>query len=156
MKHLIMVLGSPNDNSGNLSRIALDRLNCVLDLYKNEKNARILCTGGFGEHFNATDTAHAVYARTYLIRNGVKESDFLPDILSSNTVDDFRMSMEIISENKPETLTVVTSDYHMERVQLLHHLIMNYPSTRFVSAKSSLSPEELAPLIAHEKKPFVS
>lgn len=152
MKTIILVLGSPNDDLGNLSEIALDRLNCVIDLYDKDKEIKILCTGGFGKQFNRTNIPHATYAHSYLISKGVNKKDFLPDVHSSNTVDDFRMAKEVITKEEPEMLIIVTSDFHIKRAKLLHNLLMNYPFTIFVSAKSSLSQKELEPLILHEKK----
>ncbi len=37
MKNLVLVLGSSNDDQGNLSDIALDRLNCAYGFKKSHK-----------------------------------------------------------------------------------------------------------------------
>lgn len=152
MNHIIMTLGGPNDDRGHLSRVALDRLECTYSLYTNNNNTRVLCTGGFGDSFNRTSHPHAYYAKQYLMQRGVKEEDFLQFTLSTNTVEDFRISKAIIEREQPDILLVVTSDFHMRRAKVLHDIIMKYPSTVFVPAKSSLTPSELAPLLAHEKQ----
>lgn len=61
------------------------------------------------------------------------------------------MPKSIIEREKPDLLLIVTSDFHMEQVKLLHGLILNNPHAFFLPAKSSLSGEELAPLVLHEK-----
>lgn len=152
MNHIILVLGAPNDEDGNLSRIALDRLECAYSLYLNNDHSRILCTGGFGEHFNRSAQPHAYHAKRFLINRGVHECDFLDYAASSNTVEDFRKSKPIIEKEHPDTLLVVTSDFHMERVKILHNIIINYPTAIFIAAKSSLAETELSPLINHEQK----
>lgn len=152
MNHIILVLGAPNDESGNLSQIALDRLECAYSLYTNNEHTRILCTGGFGEHFNKSIQPHAYHAKRFLISKGVREADFLEFASSSNTVEDFRKSKSIIEKESPAILLIVTSDFHMERVKILHDLILNYPAVVFIPAKSSLMEIELIPLINHEKK----
>lgn len=152
MNHLILVLGAPNDENGKLSQIALDRLSCACSLYKYNKNARILCTGGFGEHFNKSPQPHAYHAKCFLVSKGVRECDFLEYSSSSNTVEDFRKSKSVIENEHPDTLLIVTSDFHVERVKILHNLIIGYPATLFIPARSSLTEIELAPLIDHEKK----
>lgn len=152
MNHIILVLGSPNDACGNLSRMALDRLECVCSLYLNNKNTRILCTGGFGESFNKSTQPHAYHAKRFLMSKGIPECDLLEYVLSSNTVEDFRMSKEIIEKEHPDILLVVTSDFHMERVRILHNIILNYPATIFVAAKSNLAETELIRCIEHEQK----
>lgn len=152
MNHLILVLGAPNDEYGNLSQIALDRLACAYSLYINNKNACFLCTGGFGEHFNKSAQPHAYHAKRFLMSKGVRACDFLEYVPSSNTVEDFRKSKSVIERERPDTLLIVTSDFHVERTRILHDIIINYPSTLFISARSSLTEIELAPLIDHEKK----
>lgn len=152
MNHIILTLGGPNDDQGRLSRIAQDRLEYTYSLYKNNDNTRVLCTGGFGDSFNQTVHPHAYYAKQFLVEKGVQEKDFLEFTLSANTVEDFRISKPIIEREHPDTLMIVTSDFHMERVKILHDIIMKYPSVIFIPAKSSLTPSELAPLLAHEKQ----
>lgn len=152
MKQIILTLGAPNDEKGNLSRIATDRLECAYNLYIHNDNTRFLCTGGFGEHFNTTDQPHAYYSQQFLLRKGVKEDDFLEFAISSNTVDDFRKAKLIIEKEKPDLLMLVTSDFHMQRAKILHDIIIKYPHVAFIPAKSSLTEKELATYILHEQK----
>jgi len=151
MKKIIIPLGSPNDENGVLSQIACDRIDCAYNLYAHNDNIQILCTGGFGEHFNVTDKPHAHYAKQELIRKGVNEKDILPFALSSNTYDDFMKAKLIIQKHLPELLLIVTSDYHIARGKILYERIINYPNVVFVPAKSILPENELVPLIRHEE-----
>ncbi|MBC9795717.1 YdcF family protein [Sinomicrobium weinanense] len=151
MKNLILLLGAPNDEKGNLSPIAIDRSKCAYNLYVNNNNMSFLCTGGFGEHFNKTNKPHAHYAKEFLIRMGVKENEFLPFVLSENTYEDFTKSKKMIEEIAPDVLFIVSSDFHMERVRLIHDKILGYPNVIFLAAGSTLSSEELLPLREHEK-----
>lgn len=97
MKQIVLTLGAPNDEQGNLSSMAVDRLECTLGLYLHNDGVKILCTGGFGESFNTTNHPHAYYSKRFLIERGVRESDFLEFALTTNTVEDFRMSKPITS-----------------------------------------------------------
>lgn len=123
MRHVILTLGAPNDQEGNLGQIAKDRLDCVLDIYHANENSLILCTGGFGSHFNISANPHAYYAKKYLISKGVAKEAFLESPLSSNTVDDFRMIKDMILEINPTILFVITSDFHIKRAKILHNII---------------------------------
>ena len=67
MEGIIILLGSPNDEEGQLSSIGIERANCSIEEYRNHPDYKILPTGGFGEHFNKTDMPHASYAKHYLI-----------------------------------------------------------------------------------------
>lgn len=99
MKYIILLLGAPNDEQGRLSQMAQDRIDCAYNLYANNEHMTFLCTGGYGQHFNTTNRPHAYYAKQALIKKGVREEDFLPFILSTNTYEDFKISKEIIEKN---------------------------------------------------------
>ncbi|ULT24474.1 YdcF family protein [Sphingobacterium sp. E70] len=73
MNNIIIVLGAPNDARGNLSQIAQDRLNCAYNLYQANGSFRIVCTGGFGAHFNPTEKPHYFYAQKFLIEKGIPD-----------------------------------------------------------------------------------
>ena len=77
-KLAIVVLGSPNDAEGNLSSIGIERCQQALAEYARNPVARMLPTGGWGDHFNTTDKPHGYYTRQYLMAHGVPE-----DILSA-------------------------------------------------------------------------
>lgn len=104
MKTILLLLGSPNNEKGVLSSIAMDRIECACRLYMDNENMRFLCTGGFGEHFNTTDLPHAYYAKKALLAKGVKEEDFLPFVLSSNTYEDLEKAKQIIERESPDIL----------------------------------------------------
>ncbi|MDU1892548.1 MAG: YdcF family protein [Dysgonomonas sp.] len=152
MKKIVLILGAPNDDQGVLSNIALDRLNCAYEFYKCNDNVKLLCTGGFGKHFNTTDKPHVSYAMSFLINKGIPEDSLLEPVLSSNTVDDFRLAKERILSYYPSILIIITSDFHIERVRILQKVIINFPDVIFISAKSTLPEEELYFLIKHEEK----
>ncbi|SNS02108.1 ElyC/SanA/YdcF family protein [Flavobacterium sp. ov086] len=90
MKTLV-VLGSPNSEDGSLGYTALDRLDYCKAIFE-PKNNYIICTGGFGAHFNTTSKAHANYAMKYLMDKRVESQSFLEPALSGNTVEDAVMT----------------------------------------------------------------
>lgn len=140
MKHnVLIVLGSPNSSTGVLSDISKSRLNFCLKHYSN--NNKIICTGGWGKHFNTTNKPHAYYAKTYLIKHGVSKHYFLDDALSSNTVDDAVKIKPIIEKLNINYLTIITSDYHLDRVKLIFNDILKPFKLKFIGVKSSLDKE---------------
>jgi len=150
MKDVLIVLGSPNSPEGELSDISKSRLNKCLNLYV--KGKVILCTGGWGPHFNTAKQSHASYAKAYLLGQGVEEHDFLDFGLSSNTVDDAVKSKQILSKIEGARLTVISSDYHMDRVKLIFNIVLSTYEIQYVSAKSSLSDKDYKLLAEHEEK----
>lgn len=152
MNRVILTLGAPNDNEGNLSQMAIDRLNCVINIYRQNPEILIICTGGIGEQFNNTAIPHAVYAQQYLLNKGVKKESLGDIIPSTNTFEDLVHAKPVIEKMAPDTVVIVTSDFHMERVKIIHKKISFYKECTFISAPSTVSAAELEKLMLHEKK----
>ncbi|UCE42934.1 MAG: YdcF family protein [Candidatus Aminicenantes bacterium] len=152
MDGIIIILGSPNDDQGNLSEMATGRLAQGLAEFRRHKGYKILCTGGFGEHFNTTDKPHALYAIRHLIREGVPESDILEIVKSRNTVEDALLSKPIIAKHGVRSLIVVSSDFHMKRVKHIFKKVFTSRDLAFSSAKASFSKERIRALRNHEKR----
>lgn len=152
MNMILCTLGAPNDDDGNLSPIAKDRLNCTYALYSANPTAAIICTGGFGEHFNRTPHPHSYYAKRFLVKKGIPANAFLESPLSANTVEDFTFSKPIISDTSPDLLVLITSDFHMPRARFLFEKIIRYPKTLFVPVQSTLKKSEMKALRAHEER----
>ncbi|MBV8252336.1 MAG: YdcF family protein [Chitinophaga sp.] len=152
MNKLLIVLGAPNDDLGNLSQIAKDRLACAHKFYNANNDFKLVCTGGFGQHFNTTDKPHHYYAEKYLLDSGIPADAFLNGRPSSNTMEDFQMTKDLVLEEKPGILAIITSDFHVSRARVLYRKIINYPQVVFIPASSSLSQEQLLPLVEHESQ----
>ncbi len=153
-KLVLVVLGSPNSPSGVLSDLSLSRLDYSLTQYRN--GVKILCTGGWGQHFNVSTNSHASYAKKYLINKGVQEKDLLESALSKNTVDDAVKIKPIVSIFSNVKLTVITSDYHLERVTLIFKEILKNYKITFVGVESNLDKKKLDSLLMHEKEAIKS
>ena len=139
MNKTILLLGASNDANGELSQMAIDRLECAYSIYANNSDISFLCTGGFGEHFNTTQMPHAEYLRQRLLQKGVKNEDFLPHIISSNTYEDIHKLKEVINCMPIDLLIVVTSDFHVERVRMLYEMFIRHENVIFIPATSALS-----------------
>ncbi len=153
-KEILVVLGSPNSEKGELSNISKSRLNYCLKNYSEGK--QVLCTGGWGDHFNTSNKPHAEYCKAYLIKNGVLENAFLDFAISSNTVDDAVKIKPIIQNIENSCFTVITSDYHVERVKLIFEEILSGYEISCIGVKSDLDIEAFTLLEKHEKKAIQS
>jgi len=149
-KEVLVILGSPNSPEGELSDIAKSRLDRGAQLYSAGK--LILCTGGWGNHFNTSSQAHAVYAKEYLLAKGIPESAFLEFALSGNTVEDASKSKAMLAKLDNPIIKVITSDFHLARVQLIFNEILKGFSVQCVGVNSSfLDSEQYARLMLHER-----
>lgn len=151
---ILIVLGSPNSPGGVLSNIAKSRLDLCLKTYTED--AFILCTGGWGEHFNISKKPHAFYAKEYLLKRGVLAHSFLEPALSANTVEDAVKVKEIISKYEDPQLVVITSDFHLARAKLIFYEILIEYQISFLGANVELPEEELKVLTEHEEKAIKS
>lgn len=147
---LIVVLGSPNFPDGTLGPIAIDRLHGCMSIFDPEKH-KILCTGGFGSHFNTSPFAHANYLKNFLIENSVPENAFLPLALSGNTVEDAVMSKLILKDYEFKDLLIITSEYHVARVKFIFSEVLIGFILSFKAVKHHSMDDILEPLIRHEK-----
>ncbi len=152
MKTVIMVLGAPNDEYGNLSAIALDRLYLAYELAINNEKSLLLCTGGNGDHFNKTEKPHYYFAERFLQMKGIDKGRFLNGIPSRNTIEDFTLSMPTVQAINPDLLVIVTSKFHMGRVRYIAEKVFGSINKFYVSSTSSLTETELKPLIDHENQ----
>lgn len=144
-------MGSPNDERGNLSDISIGRLSRGIEEYRNHKGYKILCTGGFGEHFNITDKPHAFYARTHLIKQDIPENDILEIAESHDTVEDALLAKPIIDKYKVKTLMVISSDFHMRRVKHIFERVFQGYNLIFSEAKTEFTEERYNVLNKHEE-----
>jgi uncharacterized SAM-binding protein YcdF (DUF218 family) len=147
---VIVVLGSPNFPDGTLGPIALDRLQGCFSIFNYQKH-KIICTGGFGAHFNTSPVAHANYLKDFLIQKGVPSTAFLPLALSSNTVEDAVMSKSILKETDFKDLIIITSEYHVARVEFIFTEILKDFNLNFKAVTHHSIDDVLEPLIQHEK-----
>lgn len=148
---VIIVLGSPNFPDGTLGPIAIDRLRACISIF-NSQIHKILCTGGYGAHFNTSALPHSYYLKNYLIKNGIPENSFLPEVFSSNTVEDAVMSEVILQDYDFKDLLIITSQYHQARVKFIFTKILKGFSINYWTVTHQDIDEQLIPLINHEKK----
>lgn len=149
---LVVVLGSPNDAAGNLSSMARERLTAGSEEYFAERSARILLTGGFGEHFNTSPLPHAEHARKFLLAADIPEGAFCDFALSKNTIEDALLARPIVEALAPEGLIVVTSDFHLERAGYVFGRVFPTWEARCVGAPHAAPDAVRRRLEAHEAR----
>ncbi|MFL0161634.1 YdcF family protein [Aquirufa salirivi] len=148
-QEVLLVLGSPNSPDGQLGAIAVDRVNYCWEEY--QKKARpILCTGGFGAHFNTSPWPHSTLLKEELMTKGVPEHAFLPVALSSNTVEDAVKSKLVLEIYPINSLVIITSSYHITRVKLIFDVILSNFSKFYIGVEHLTEIPELVALKAHE------
>lgn len=153
MKGIIIILGAPNDEKGELSTIARERCERAIKEYRRHPSYKFLLTGGYGNHFNTTEKPHAYYTKHYLISRQVPEQDILLEFVeSSNTLEDARLSQPIVKRYDVQHVIVVTSDFHFERAKYLFQQTFKDIHLSFSGSHTDLPQQELAALMLHEQE----
>ncbi|MBC7410196.1 MAG: YdcF family protein [Arcicella sp.] len=149
MKNIIIILGSPNSSKGRLSKIAIGRAKKCLEIFNPAKDM-ILCTGGFGLHFNISKQPHADHLKRYLINNGILENCILPFANSSNTVEDATKAKEILLIYEAKEATIITTIYHLKRVQLIFDEILAGIEKKYFGVPNNMSEKSILKFEKHE------
>lgn len=152
MKGIIIILGSPNDDEGNLLEMAIGRNKKGVEEYRSHKEYKILLTGGFGATFNKTDKPHAHYAKQFLLKNEIPEDDILEFAESSFTAQDATLSKPIVEKSGVKNLIIITSDFHMGRVKYIFERVFKEYNLTFSEVKTNFSQEEYDKLMESEKE----
>ena len=150
MEGIIVILGSPNDEAGNLLSIAKERLDQGIKELRKHQGYKILLTGGYGDHFNKTNKPHAFYAKQYLMEKSIKDEDILEFAESSDTSEDAKLSKPIIEKYGVRDILVVTSNFHLERAKFFFKKFLGNGNLTFSASKTDLPEEQLSALRAHE------
>ncbi len=152
---IIIILGSPNSKEGELFSVAKERCETGLQEYLDHPTWKIVLTGGFGEHFNESEKAHAYYLRRYLIGRGLAPEVIVDSIFSSNTLEDASLTKALTVKYNVSDILVVTSDFHYDRARYIFE--SEYSDTD-IRIRFSLSDTDesscgfdLKSQIAHEK-----
>jgi uncharacterized SAM-binding protein YcdF (DUF218 family) len=153
---VIIVLGSPNDEQGNLHRVGVERCEEARRLRTDHPDWKLLLTGGYGAHFNTTGRPHADYLKRWLVEHGVPASAFLPFAESRNTLEDAALARPIVVAAGAREAIVVTSDYHLERARFVfeREFAPTGVALRFVATATDERDcrLDLAALRAHERE----
>ena len=152
MDGIIIILGSPNDERGNLSSLAVERLTQGVKEYTSHPGYAILLTGGFGAHFNTTDKPHAFYALQHLLKAGIPREEILEFAESANTIEDAFISKPIVEKYKAKSVIIVTSEFHMERAKRIFEGVLKGFQLLFSESKTRAAREKMETLMLHEKK----
>ena len=110
----IIVLGEKLNND-NMSNILIDRVDLAFNLYRKNKNAKLILTGGtIGE--NSISEAFAM--SNFLLELGVSSNDIILENKATSTFENIKLTRELIQhENK--NIALVTSDFHIPRALVI-------------------------------------
>lgn len=112
---IAIVLGSPANDDGSLSRIQKTRADAAIQLYRNRKVNKILLSGS-----NVTNAyVEAKVMAAYVIGKGIPEADIYLETKARNTFENLKFSKNICEQMHIKNVIVVTSRFHARRAQFM-------------------------------------
>ena len=151
-KSAIVVLGFTNDQDGRLSSTAIERCEQAIAEHKKRPDAYMLPTGGWGAHFNTTEKAHGYYLKQFFRSRGVSNRQILECAESASTIEDAALARAIVERHAISELIVVTSDFHIPRVEFLFGQEFPDVALTYSSAKTYLPEADLVQRKQHEER----
>jgi len=150
---IIVILGSSNSDTGELSSIAHERCGLAMELWKQYPRYYIVPTGGFGAHFNRSPRPHGAYIREQLVRSGVPSESVLDPVESLNTIEDALLLRPVLDKLTPARILAITSDYHLERAKFVFERIIAQEVAWYsTDTDEEGCTEDLAALRQHERR----
>lgn len=110
----IIVLGEKLDDN-EMSDILVDRLNCAFKLYKKNKNAKLILSGGL---ISKNTISEASIMSDFLLNLGVSQSDIILEDKATSTFENIEFSQKLI-DNKNKNIALISSDFHMPRALVI-------------------------------------
>ena len=150
MTKAIVLLGGPNNEKGELSEIVKARCLSAFGAFEQLQDHKLLCTGGFGAHFNTTNQPHGFYVKKYLLALGVSADAFLDIAQSRFTLEDALLAKPILEAAGITQIKLITSSFHMKRAAYVFSNLCSELEIETISAPTPVNKDELVRLQAHE------
>jgi hypothetical protein len=140
MPKFIFILGAPNASDGSLSSVSLSRIDAAIAKQRQEPDSVILATGGFGAHFNSTETPHREHVYRRLEAEGATiDRAEAGDLLSSNTVEDIVLIVAFTESRSVDEYCIVTSQFHAARCQFIIDCLAEKQTVEVLAADDPLT-----------------
>lgn len=135
----IFILGHSNDDDGRLSAASERRIAYAISILERAKSENqsvyLLSTGGFGDNFNTSNTAHHIWVEAELKKRGYSSHIRSGERLgSAHTVEDAILIREYCTRNDVRSFVVVTNEFHLARSQLVFDAIFDPISVTVLAA----------------------
>lgn len=149
MNNTIIILGWQINQDGTLPDPAKTRVDKGVEYFKNGNFSRVIMSGKYALlkdfHGNIPLQSEAEAMKEYAMTLGVNEEVIFIEKESKDTVGNaYYTKTTLLEPNNWKTVTVVTSDFHLERAKIIFDLILGKEYTiTYESTPTGLSNEEM-------------
>lgn len=110
-----VILGSKVNEDGSLSERLEKRLECGLELYKNDRVNQIIVSGGLGKE----GFYEGKKMKAFLVEKGVPETLIIVDNFGNNTLATVENTIKLKKKLNFESIIVVSQYFHVTRTKML-------------------------------------
>jgi vancomycin permeability regulator SanA len=143
------------DALGNLNKESKSRVRLAAELMSRHSNAILISSGGNNKM--GIDTCIGNQIAAYAIQLGVPSNKIITDTLSQDTVGDALFTkINMVLNKNWKNILVVTSDYHVNRSQVIFDFIYGPQYTIEVVGCTTEIQKERAPLESKSLNQFTS
>ena len=161
-KNNIFVLAGGITDKGIVYDFVKKRLDIAIDIYNKKDNTIIFCIGGGTYHkpsilnSNGMVIHESSACAKYLVNNNINESHIIRDWSSYDTIANGYFSFtNYIIPLKLKNITVITSDFHDNRVKLIYNylnkLFKSNIDIQYLTSKNNIEENVLNERIKREK-----
>ncbi|WP_053062516.1 YdcF family protein [Photobacterium aquae] len=114
-QHAIVILGHKLLPTGNISPMLEQRLATALSLANNHPQSMLIVSGGMA----VNGKTEAMQMKAWLIEQGIDPQRIIKEDQATNTIDNARYSLHIVSRHNITVLTLVSASIHVHRSEIL-------------------------------------
>ena len=146
--NFIIVLGNKLLPNGDLSQILINRLDKTYELYKTGKYDYIIVSGGKVGDSKYTE---AYQMKRYLSELKIPVNKIIKEEISRNTIENAKECLKIINNLDVQKITVITSDFHLDRVKYIFKDFFENIIIEYVQSDNGFDENFLQKSILNEK-----
>ena len=114
-KHAIISLGYVLNDDGSMAPQLIQRLELTLRLANQLTESQVIVTGGLAKRGNT----ESQQMKHWLVQNGVCPERIIEENKATNTIDNARLSLELLKQHHIQSATLISASIHVHRSQIL-------------------------------------
>ena len=154
--NILIILGYKLLKEGTMSAVLKNRLDKAISLYKLYKYDKIIVTGGNVEKSIVLTESYMMkkyLTSNYKINPKIIIEERVSTDTNENAIETCKIIYSIKSKNNIESVTIVSSKFHIERVKLVFiHYYQNKFNLLFEGSENGLSDNDMMEICINEKR----
>ena len=120
VEQAIITLGYVLNDDGSMAPALIQRLQLTLELARRQPDSLLLVTGGLARQ----GKTEAQQMKRWLVEHGIAPGRIIAEDQATNTIDNARLSLELLELHRVTKATLVSASIHVHRSQLLFETVM--------------------------------